>query len=94
MVLARLYMRYKEGKSLKLVLNTMSAAIVALIGAAALTLLKPVLFDGKISFQSINLFRILLVACAFALLRFTKTSPILIMIGCGILYALVMQLLV
>ncbi len=84
--LALLYNRYRKMSGLQSVLSCLRPAVVALIAAAGLSILKLVIFDGmemcaaNIQWLSLGLF-----LGAFLVLRKWKINPILVMLACGIL---------
>ncbi len=87
LLLAKLYIRFKNGRTLPIILGSMSPAVVALIGGAGLTILRLVLWnDGPVTLSAVRLPGALLTAGALFVLRRWKVSPILIMLACGILY--------
>lgn len=83
-ILAKLYFRYQNLSAIQNILSRLRPVIIALIAAAALSILKTVMSsDGGLSVNGVNLWGIFLAAAAFLVLRRTKKSPILIMVGCG-----------
>lgn len=83
-ILAKLYFKYQNLDALQNILGRLRPVIIALIAAAALSILKTVVAsEGGLSVNGINLSGILLAAGAFFVLRRTKKSPILIMVACG-----------
>lgn len=84
-VLAYVYYKYKGLTLLEGVLATLRAAVVALILAAGLDLLKNAVLDGEhLSLQSVDWVGGVLFLAAFAILRVKKWNPILVMCLCGV----------
>ncbi len=83
-ILAKLYFKYQNLDAIQNILGRLRPVIIALIAAAALSILKTVAAsESHLSVNGINLSGILLAAAAFLVLRKTKKSPILIMVACG-----------
>lgn len=78
-LLAFLYNKYKNLAYIQGVLGGLRPAIVALIAAAGVTLLK---LAGS-GASGVNVSGLILFAAAFFVLRKWKTDPILVMLGCG-----------
>lgn len=84
-LLAHIYYKYKGAKAMDNVLSCLRPAVVALILGAGLTILQNVLFEGGAAkLSNVNLVGALLFAAAFAVLRWRKCSPILVMVLCGV----------
>lgn len=83
-LLALLYYRCKEMPAVQSVLGCLRPAVVALIAAAGLSILKLVLFSGAaIGLQNIDIIGAVLFLSAFFVLRKWKPNPILVMSLCG-----------
>ncbi|MCM1044818.1 MAG: chromate transporter [Candidatus Gastranaerophilales bacterium] len=82
-LLAHLYFKYREMKTLQHILECLRPVIVALIASACLSILRSVAAESALSIGDFNLVGILLFAAAFLALRKSKLSPILVMILCG-----------
>lgn len=86
--LAYLFKKYSNLTAVKGILNGLRSAIVALIASAALSLLALALFGNKsftAGFSELNIFALVLFIIAFVILRKFKTSPILVMLGTGLI---------
>lgn len=84
-LLAFIYYRYKQVSALQSVLASLRPAVVALIAAACLSILKMVVFNGEtMQWSSVDWVRLGLFAVAFSVLRIFKKNPILVMACCGI----------
>ncbi len=79
--LSWLYARFRAAEAMQTVLKTLRPAVVALIATAALGLVQAACtaFDGRFSIAGC-----VLMLCAFAVLRWKKCSPILVMTVCGV----------
>lgn len=83
-LLSWLYARSRGGKTMQTVLQLMRAVMVALIGSAAISLMRSAFFsDGTLFVPGLVLFM-----AAFVLLRTKKAGPIAVMAGCGALGAI------
>ena len=83
-LLAFIYFRYKRLSALQSVLASLRPAVVALIAAAGLSILRVVAFgDRSVSLQSVDWIGIAIFAAAFVLLRKLKWNPIWVMALCG-----------
>jgi len=83
--LAYIYYRYKSVSTMQSVLLSLRPAVVALIAAAGLSILKMVAFGGKlISISNTNWIGISIFVIAFFILRKLKWNPVLVMSLCGI----------
>lgn len=86
--LAFIYYKYREMDVIKGVLNGLRPAVIAMIGSAGLELVILAFWGGKnISFSNheIDYVAVGLFMVAFIILRKWKVSPILVMIGAGII---------
>lgn len=84
--LAKMYMKYQKAQIMKDILGTLRPVVVSMIAVAGIGIL------GSVFFSSANVLQIrgiVLFAAALILLRTTKLSPILIMVGCGIVELIV-----
>ena len=83
--LAWIYKRYRNLRLMKGILPHLRAVIVAIILTAGLSILLPVISKAGMSStgSSIRWDALLLFLAAFVLVRLKKGSPILIMLGCG-----------
>ena len=83
-LLAFIYFRYRRLSALQSVLASLRPAVVALIAAAGLSILRVVAFgDRSVSLQSVDWIGIAIFAAAFVLLRKLKWNPIWVMALCG-----------
>lgn len=91
-LLAYLYLKYKNVAVFQNVLSFLRPAVVALIAAAGLSILKMVAFvqnqEGKIDWVGIITFLI-----AFLVLRIKKCNPVFVMLLCGVAGLLVHSLI-
>ena len=80
-ILSWLYARFRSGRGMQTILGTLRPVVVALIASAAVTLIQVACTasDGAFSLPGC-----LLMIAAFAVLRWKKCSPILVMALCGI----------
>lgn len=77
--LAKLYAKYRNVKIMQDILGGLRPVVISMIAAAGISILKTVFFpQGAFEWNGFLLF-----AAAFILLRKTKKSPIIIMMGCG-----------
>lgn len=84
-LLAWAYYKYKGVPAVQSILSCLRPAVVALIAAAGLSILKLVLFSGAgVSLQNINGIGTGLFLIAFFVLRRWKPNPILVMSLCGV----------
>ena len=84
-LLALVYRKYRQLPLLQSVLSSLRPAVVALIGAAGLSMLLQVAFGGRANIAAENLRwpgTLLFFAALFVLRKF-KPSPILVMVLCG-----------
>ena len=82
--LAFLYYRYKGASAVGAVLSSLRPAVVALIAAAGLSMLKTALFgEGAVSAEALHLAGGVIFLAAFLFLRRLKWNPILVMCLCG-----------
>lgn len=79
-ILSWLYARFKSGKAMQTILQTLRPVVVALIASAAVTLIQVACTASGGGF---SLPGCLLMLAAFLALRWKKLSPILVMALCG-----------
>lgn len=87
-LLAKIYIQYRNVKIMQDILGTLRPVVVSMIAVAGLGILSSVFFlSGKFApaLSNFNIRGIIFFAGALLCLRKTKLSPILIMVGCGIL---------
>ncbi len=83
-VLCYVYARYRTLPLLQGVLSSLRPAVVALIAGAGLSILRLVLWHGAApTWPGVDWVGVVLVVCAFLLLRLRKCSPVLAMALCG-----------
>ena len=83
-LLAFVYYRYKKVSVLQSVLGSLRPAVVALIGAAGLSILQLVAFGGMdAGVENIQWIECGIFLAAFLTLRIRKKNPILVMLCCG-----------
>lgn len=96
-ILAKLYVKYRNLRLMKGILESLRPAVVAMILTAGITILVPTFFgDGTIHLTNENLqIRYLIYfAVAMVCLRKVKIDPIKVMVSCGfaeVLYQLVLS---
>lgn len=84
-LLAYVYYRYKNVSALQSILSSLRPAVVALIAAAGISILKTVAFEGKaMQIDNFNYIGVILFIVAFIILRKRKWNPILVMSLCGV----------
>lgn len=83
-LLALVYYKCQGLSAVQSILSCLRPAVVALIAAAGLSILKLVLFSGAVSLQNINGIGASLFLAAFLVLRRWKPNPILVMSLCGV----------
>lgn len=83
-LLALIYYKYKELSTLQSILSSLRPAVVALIAAAGLSILKLVLWNGSaMTADNLQWIGAGLFLAAFVVLRRWKLNPILVMSVCG-----------
>lgn len=83
-LLAYIYYKYKGVSTLQSILASLRPAVVALIAAAGLSILRLVLFgDGPVSLRRTDWIGACSFLIAFLILRKLKWNPILVMCMCG-----------
>ncbi len=83
-LLILIYYKFRDGKVLKTVLQTLRPVVVALIISAGFSIAKTCVFTE----EGIDMIAILLVIASFFIIRKTKIGAIPTMIGCGVIYTL------
>ena len=85
MIMVKLYARYKNMKGVEGALNGLKSMVVAMISSTTISLIMTALFHGLgISIENFDYVAVILFAVALFMLRKYKTSPIIIMLGCGL----------
>ncbi|NLL72313.1 MAG: chromate transporter [Clostridiales bacterium] len=88
LILARIYFRYKDLSVIQGVLEGLRPVVVALISSAAISILS-LAFWGEEGFSlnlsDLNVLAVILFAISLFVLRKWKPSPILIMLGTGLI---------
>lgn len=78
--LAKIYIKYRNVKIMQDILSNLRPVVVSMIAVAGIAILISVFVaDGAAQWRGILLF-----TAALILLRKTKLSPIMIMVGCGV----------
>lgn len=88
LILAKIYIKYRNLTLLSNVLYFLRPAVVALIGAAGLSIVYLAFFGTKkinLDNMNINYVSVVLFVISMIFLRKYKTSPIYVMLGCGLL---------
>lgn len=84
-LLAYIYYKYKGVSAMQSVLAGLRPAVVALIAAAGLSILKLVLFSGRnIGLQNVNWLGSCIFLAALFILRKWKPNPIFVIMFCGV----------
>lgn len=84
-LLAFVYYRYRQLAVLQSIMGSLRPAVTALIGAAGLSILVLVAFDGMAANPSnIQWLECGIFLAAFLVLRLRKKNPILVMVCCGV----------
>lgn len=83
-LIAKLYLKYKNLSVLQSVLGSLRPAVVAMIASAGILILLNAFWGGTVSLASTNYVMVALFAASFLLLRKTKLSPIAIMVLAGV----------
>ena len=90
--LAHIYMKYRNLELMSSILYGLRPAVVSLIGAAGISIIYLAFFGQKVvdwSNININYISVVLFAVSMFFLRKFKTSPIYVMVGCGIVGAVI-----
>ena len=89
-LLAYVYQRWHNLTALQSVLACLRPAVVALIAAAGLSILKTALWGGNpVSLPDLDILNLILFIGAFLVIRFLKGNPILTMVSTGFLALLI-----
>ena len=85
-LIAGLYLKYRTMRVLQSVLGTLRPAVVALIASAGVSILLTAFWgtDALISLAGTDWSMVVIFAAAFALLRWAKWNPILVMVLAGV----------
>ena len=85
-VMAYLYFKYSSLKMIQGILAGLRPAVVALIASAGVSILSLAFFGEKnaVHLENLNLISVVLFGAAFIVLRKWKASPVLVMLGCGV----------
>ncbi len=93
-VLGKIYFKYKSLKTVNGAINGLKSMVVAMILSTTLLIMFNTFFNkSSISIQSIDFVSIILATTGFIVLRKTKTNPLLIIVGCGLLGLFIFPLL-
>lgn len=87
-LIAHLYTKYRNLKTMQQILKNLRPAVVSMIGVAGLLILKAAFLiesENGIQFSNIRYRSLLYFLVALVLLKKTKMNPILIMIFCGLM---------
>lgn len=86
MLIARLYLKYRNLTVLQSVLGSLRPAVVAMIASAGLTILMNAFWGGRtVVLANTNYVMVAIFLLSFVLLRKTKLSPIAVMVLAGVL---------
>lgn len=86
MLIARLYLKYRNLTVLQSVLGSLRPAVVAMIASAGLTILMNAFWGGRtVVLANTNYVMVAIFVLSFVLLRKTKLSPIAVMVLAGVL---------
>lgn len=81
------YNKYRKLDSMQSVLGFLRPAVVSMILAAGIDILKTAFFDvKKISFENLDISMVILFFLMLFAIRKTKIDPIILMIGSGFIY--------
>ena len=86
LILARLYLKYKELTAIQGILSGLRPAVVSLIASAGITIFMMTIWGGSQiiwALESINFISLALFSGGLFILRKWKPSPIIVMLGCG-----------
>ncbi len=85
-IIAWLYLKYRNMKSLQVVLSTLRPAVVSLIATAGLTIIISAVFGGLgISIDTVKIQMVVIFGICMLLLMKWKMNPILVMVLAGVL---------
>ena len=85
MLIAKLYLKYRNIAVLQSVLASLRPAVVAMIASAGVLILVSAFWSGSVALAETNWLMVGIFACSFVLLRKTKLSPIAVMVLAGLL---------
>lgn len=86
MLIARLYLKYRNLTVLQSVLGSLRPAVVAMIASAGLTILMNAFWGSRtVVLANTNYVMVAIFLLSFVLLRKTKLSPIAVMVLAGVL---------
>ena len=85
MLIAKLYLKYRNIAVLQSVLASLRPAVVAMIASAGILILVNAFWSGSVSLAETNWLMVGIFALCFVLLRKTKRSPIAVMVLAGLL---------
>lgn len=86
MLIARLYLKYRNLTVLQSVLGSLRPAVVAMIASAGLTILMNAFWGSRtVVLANTNYVMVAIFVLSFVLLRKTKLSPIAVMVLAGVL---------
>ncbi len=81
------YSKYKNLDTMQSVLGFLRPAVVSMILAAGIDILKTAFFDvNKISFENLDISMVILFFLMLFAIRKTKIDPIILMLGSGFIY--------
>lgn len=82
-ILAWVYMKYKKMDMVQGVLKSLRPAVVAMIGSAGLSIIVSAFFPAGLASVRIDIIVIFIIA--MIILRVKKTSPVAVMLLCGLM---------
>ena len=85
MLIAKLYLKYRNIAVLQSVLASLRPAVVAMIASAGVLILVSAFWSGSVSLAETNWLMVGIFVFCFVLLRKTKCSPIAVMVLAGLL---------
>ena len=90
MLIAKLYLKYRNMSLLQGVLNSLRPAVVAMIASAGLSVLLTAFFrnEQELTLSSIQWEMVFIFILCFFLLRKTKVSPVAVMLLAGVIKVL------
>lgn len=89
-ILIIIYNRYNKLSWLQSVIQSLKCMAIALIFTTFLNIAINALFiDGLVSINSISIIGLLLTIAAFYLINKKKISPVLVMLGCGLINVII-----
>lgn len=88
------YTKYKNLDTMQSVLGFLRPAVVSMILAAGIDILKTALFDiHPLAFENLDVLMLFLFVFILIMIRKTKIDPIFLMIGSGFLYLFISMIL-